>query len=289
LGWHRRAWREIATDDAQLGDDVNRQFTVALGMLSAIALFLPTRSQTFTRVAVEGRAMRMLVSGTGESTVVFENGLGPPLEMWGKVQPQVSRFARTVTYDRAGVGLSEDGPSPRDGQQIARELRDALRAASLAPPYVLVGASLGGLYIRVFAGTYPEDVSGMVLVDPTHDADGFGRSVHPELAVVRETAEQARKSRIPPGVPLALIDAVSQPEVPFASRAIRELRAKNRPAIDAESRAYKTWLDTIPDARLIVTHDSGHNVPIEQPQLVVETIREIVRAARDRPRQQSVR
>jgi hypothetical protein len=129
----------------------------------------------------------------------------------------------------------------------------------------------------------------MVLVDPTHDATGVERSVHPELAVVRETAEQARRSRIPPGVPLVLIDAVSQREVPFATSAIRELRAKNRPGIDAESRAYKTWLDTIPGARLIVTHDSGHNVAIEQPQLVVETIREVVGAARDRPRQQSVR
>ena len=264
---------------------MNRQFSVALVMLCAIALLLPTRSQTFTRVAVEGRAMRMLVSGTGASTVVFENGLGPPLEMWGKVQPHVSRFARTATYDRAGVGLSEDGPSPRDGQQIARELRAVLRAAGLPPPYVLVGASLGGLYIRVFAGTYPEDVSGMVLVDPTHDADGLKPSLHPELAVAKETAEQARQSRIPPGVPLVLIDAVSQREVPFASSAIRALRAKNRPDMDAESRAYKTWLDTIPGARLIVTHDSGHNVPIEQPQLVVETIREIVRAPRDRPRQ----
>ena len=264
---------------------MNRRFTVAAAMLSAVALYLPTQSQTFTRVAIGGRAMRMLVSGTGESTVVFENGLGPPLEMWGKVQPHVSRFARTLTYDRAGVGLSDDGPSPRDGQQIARELRDALRAAGLPPPYVLVGASLGGLYIRVFAGTYPEDVSGMVLVDPTHDADGFDPSLHPELAFVRETADQARRSRIPSGVPLVLIDAVSQREVPFATSAIRELRAKNRPEIDAESRAYKTWLDTIPGARLIVTHDSGHNVQIEQPHLVVETIREVVRAAGDRHRQ----
>jgi len=285
LDWHRRAWPEIATADVHLRDDVNRQFTIALVMLSAIALFLPNRSQTFTRVAVEGRALRMLVGGTGESTVVFENGLGPPLEMWGKVQPHVSQFARTVTYDRAGVGLSQDGPSPRDGQQIAKELRDALHAADLPPPYVLVGASIGGLYIRVFAGTYPEAVSGMVLVDPTHDADGFERSLHPELAVVRKSAEQARRSRIPLGVPLVLIDAVSQREVPFASSAMRELRAKNRPEIDVESRAYKAWLDTIPGARLIVTYDSGHNVPIEQPQLVVETIREVVRAAGNRQRQ----
>jgi pimeloyl-ACP methyl ester carboxylesterase len=152
-----------------------------------------------------------------------------------------------------------------------------------------VGASLGGLYIRVFAGTFPDDVSAMVLVDPTHDAEEFVQSVHPELAVVREIVEQARSSRIPRGVSLVLIDAVSQPEVPFATDAIRELRAKNRPKIDAESRAYKAWLETVPGARLIVTHDSGHNIPIEQPQLVVETIREVVRAARDQPRQRPAR
>ena len=260
---------------------LNRPFTVAAVMLSALALFLTTRSQTFTRVAIEGRAMRMLVSGSGESTVVFENGLGPPLEMWGKVQPHVSRFARTVTYDRAGVGLSEDRPLPRDGEQIAEELRQALRAAGLPPPYVLVGASFGGLYIRVFAGKYPKDVSGMILVDPTHDAEGFERSLYPELTVVRETADQARRSEIPPGVPLVLIDAVSRRDVPFATAGIRQLREKNRPEIDAESRAYKTWLDSIPGARLIVTHDSGHNVPIEQPGLVVETIRAVVRHVTD--------
>ena len=283
MAWHHRAWREIGIAEAHLKNDlVNRLLNVAAAMLSAIALLLPTRSQTFTRVAVDGRTMRMLVSGSGESTVVFENGGGPPLEMWGKVQPHVSRFARTVTYDRAGVGLSDDGPLPRDGRRIAGELRDALRAAGLPPPYVLVGASLGGLYIRVFAGAYPVDVSGMVLVDPTHDAASFGPSLHPELAVVRETAEQALRSRIPPGTPLVLIDAVSPREVPFASSAIRQMRAKSRPEIDAESRAYRTWLDTIPGARLIVTHESGHNVPIEQPQLVVEAIRDVVRAASDR-------
>jgi len=260
---------------------VNRLFTVVAVMLSAGALVLPTRSQTFTRVAVEGHAMRMLVSGGGKSTVVFENGLGPPLEMWGKVQPYVSKFARTVTYDRAGVGLSDDGPSPRDGRHIARELHDALRAAGVPPPYVLVGASLGGLYIRVFAGTYPDDVSGMVLVDPTQDAEGFERSLHPEVAVVRETAEQARQSRIPPRVPLVLIDAVSSGGVPFATGAIRQLRAQQRPEINAESLAYKKWLDTIPGARLIVTDHSGHNIPIEQPELVVETVRQVVRQATD--------
>lgn len=255
---------------------MNRSFTAVAVVLSAVAAFLPTRGQTFTRVAIDGRTMRMLVAGSGPSTVVFENGLNGPLEHWGKVQPHVSRFARTVSYDRLGVGLSEDAPPPRDGRHIAAELHEALRVAHVQPPYVLVGHSLGGLYIRVFAGMYPDDVSGMVLADPTHDADGIEGAALPELVVVRETAQQARTSSIPDRVPVVLIDAVSQREVPFATRAIREARARQRTNIDAESRAYKDWVASIPGARLVVTERSGHNVPQEQPDLVIDTIRQLV-------------
>jgi len=140
-------------------------------LLSVLALYLPTRTQAFTSVGIDGRILRMLVTGRGDATVVFENGLGGPLELWGKVQPDVSRFARTVSYDRAGVGLSGEGPRPRDGRRIAAELRGALRLAAVAPPYILVGASLGGPYVRIFAGMYPHEVVGLVLVDLTPDTE----------------------------------------------------------------------------------------------------------------------
>lgn len=70
-------------------------------VLSALALYLPMQTQPFTRVTVEGRSIRMLLAGRGDATVVFENGAGAPLETWGKVQPDASRCARTVSYDRA--------------------------------------------------------------------------------------------------------------------------------------------------------------------------------------------
>ena len=236
---------------------MNRPFTALAVLLSAAAFFLAMRSQSFTRPSIDGHSLRMLIAGSGLPAVVFENGLGPPLEMWGKVQPEVSRFTRTVAYDRAGVGLSEAGSLPGDGRQIAAELRLALRAAGVPPPYVLVGASLGGLHVRVFTGIYPDEVRGIVLVDPTHDAAAF------------ETR-----------APLVLIDAISPRDVPFASRTIRQLRADLRPDIDAESRAYRSWVDAIPGAHLVITDRSGHNVPIEQPDLVIETIREVVETAR---------
>jgi len=263
---------------------MNTAMTILAALLSVVALYLPTRTQTFTRAAVDGRSVRMLVAGRGDATVVFENGLGGPLEMWGKVQPDVSRFARTVSYDRAGVGLSQAGPAPRDGRHIAAELRAALRSAGIAPPYIIVGASLGGPYVKIFAGMYPDDVTGMVLVDPTPESEPFDDLAgSPELEAWPATRDQARASRVQAGIPVFLIDAVSPREVPFASEAIRARRSSRRAAMEAESLEYKPWLEAIPGSRLIVTHRSGHNVFFEQPELVVATIREAVDAAMRRP------
>src|SRR5207249_1417199 len=120
--------------------------------------------------------------------------------------------------------------------RIAAELRHALQSAGLAPPYILVGASLGGLYIRTFAGMYPDDVAGMVLVDPTPDTERIDHATGlPELESLPDTLDQARASHPPPGIPVVLIDAVSPPEVPFATEAIRTLRRNSRPEIEAES------------------------------------------------------
>jgi len=257
---------------------MNRLLVGVAVVLTVVALFSATRRQTFTYVSVDGRMLRMLVSGGGPATVVFENGFGGPLENWGKVQSDVSRFARTVSYDRAGIGLSGNAPRPRDGRIIARELHRALQLAHVAPPYVLVGASLGGPYIRVFAGTFPEDVSAMVLVDPTPDTEAFegDASRFPELEALPTTLEQARTSQLPRGIPVFLIDAVSPVEVPFASDAIRQVRLNQRAEIAAESVSYRAWIETIPEGRLIVTHDSGHTVAQEQPRIIVEAIRQVI-------------
>jgi len=165
-------------------------------------------------------------------------------------------------------------------------LHQALRSAGIAPPYILVGASLGGPYVRIFAGMYAGEVSGMVLVDPTPDServdDARAAAGLPELKSLPDTLDQAHDSRVPIGIPVFLIDAVSPVEVPFATSAIRTLRMSNRADIEAESLEYREWMDTIPRSRLIVTTRSGHNVPIEEPDLVVETIRHVVEEARSR-------
>ena len=255
---------------------MNTPLAILATVLSALAVYLPTRTQVFTPVTVDGRSIRMLVAGHGDATVVFENGFGGPLEHWGMVQPAVSRFARTVSYDRAGDGLSDQGPLPRDGRRIAAELRAALRAAGIAPPFILVGASLGGPYARIFAAMYPDDAAGLVLVDPTPDSEQVDASREPEIRALPDTLAQARAGRIPIGIPVFLIDAVPAPDIPFATDVIRTLRMSYRADLEAESVEYAEWLETIPGSRLITTNRSGHNVALEQPELVVATIRQAV-------------
>jgi pimeloyl-ACP methyl ester carboxylesterase len=259
---------------------INRLLTGLAVALSVSALWLATRNQTFTYVTLDGREVRMLVAGSGDTTVVFENGCCPALEAWGKVQPEVARFATTVAYDRAGIGLSDDGPAPRDGRTIAIELHRTLELAGFAPPYVLVGASLGGPYVRVFAGLFPSEVAGMVLVDPTAEAGDFSESVVEELKSARQTLKQAAESAVPPGIPVVVIDAQRSTAVPFLTPALRQALAESRSARLTQSRAYELWLRDIPKGRLVVTEDSGHNVAIEQPGLVIETVRQVVALTR---------
>ena len=117
---------------------------------------------------VDGHQMHILCTGEGSPTVILEAAGGHFSATWGLVQPQVAQNTRVCAYDRAGYGWSEPGPEPRDAGQIATELHTLLAEAGIEPPYVMVGHSVGGLYIRVYNALYPGEVVGMVLVDSTH-------------------------------------------------------------------------------------------------------------------------
>ncbi len=117
---------------------------------------------------VGGHRMHIQCMGEGSPTVILEAAGGHFSATWGLVQPQVAQTSRVCAYDRAGYGWSEPGPEPRDAGQIASELHTLLAGAGIEPPYVMVGHSVGGIYIRVFNAQYPGEVVGSVLVDATH-------------------------------------------------------------------------------------------------------------------------
>lgn len=242
----------------------------------------------FKFIDAGGHRLRMLLCGQGVPSVVFEAGgygaKGNPLEAWKRVQPEVSRFTRTVAYDRAGIGLSAPGPEPRDARQIAGELHTALGNARVAPPYILVGSSFGGPLIRVFAGMFPADVCGMVLVDPAQEeyynwtqirdpraSDDDWRGFLAGLA-------QAHESRVPEGIPVVLITATVLHALPiFLTAKQKELFHEFMPMW---LKFHAEWVKKLSNGQHIITNNSGHSVVFEEPELAVRVIREMVEQAR---------
>lgn len=116
-------------------------------------------------VDIGGRRLCVHTAGSGDPTVVFENGAGSPSLVWRLVQRLLSADVRTVAYDRAGIGWSDPGPVPRSGAAIVGDLDQLLRAIGAERPIVLVAHSAGALYARLFQAAYPDAVAGMVFID----------------------------------------------------------------------------------------------------------------------------
>jgi pimeloyl-ACP methyl ester carboxylesterase len=151
---------------------------IVLVLLLAVAGFLyenisEARDRRFNPmpgklVDVGGFKMHIDCTGEGSPTLILDSGLGDSYISWRKVQPQIAKFTRVCSYDRAGLGYSDSSSRPRTSQVMAEELHALLQAAGIAPPYVLVGHSMGGYDIRLYASQYRDEVAGMVLVDASH-------------------------------------------------------------------------------------------------------------------------
>jgi len=98
--------------------------------------------------------------------IIFESGLGSDLRNWDKIIDQVSTFAPVFAYDRAGIGKSDKTFKMPTTKLVSKSLHSILMTLKIAPPYILVGHSLGGVYIRSFYGYYPNEVSALVFIDP---------------------------------------------------------------------------------------------------------------------------
>jgi len=274
---------------------MNRLVAIVAAVMTGGVLFLAMQKQGLSRVDAGGMTLRMLVAGSGSPAVVFDSGGGGWLELWGKVPARVAEFTAAVSYDRAGNGLSPPSPSPRDAETIARELRTLLRNAKILPPYVLVGHSLGGPHIRVFADLYPEDVAGMVLVDPTQeelfdwdDENGIAADRLPctpvdgERSCIAESLAQANRSVTPPGIPVVLIHVKwPWPHGPFEVRELDDAIKAYTPRLPARLKFHRDWVERVPEGRFIETEKSSHGlINIEEPELVIDAIREVVAKAR---------
>ena len=152
--------------------------SLLLVVLLATAGFLyenisESRDRRFNRmpgqlVDVGGYKMHIDCTGQGTPIVILDAGLGDSYVSWRKVQPQMSQFTRVCSYDRAGLGYSDSSPRQRTSKVIAEELHALLHNAGITGPLILVGHSMGGYDVRLFASFYRNEVGGMVLVDASH-------------------------------------------------------------------------------------------------------------------------
>jgi pimeloyl-ACP methyl ester carboxylesterase len=228
---------------------------------------------------------------------VLESGMGDPAAPWFAVERALAGMTRVCSYDRAGTlgGASDPAPTPRTGADAVADLHALLAAAAVPGPYVLVGHSLGGLLVRLYAHTYPDEVAGLVLVDAPNE-EVFAR-LEALLGPERWAQFQALLAEgfNPEGVDRAAIDAELQ-----AARAVAPLRPMPLVVVSADkpfdpADAPPGWppeadplrrklqddlARLVPGGRHVVTDRSGHYIHKTEPELVVAAIRETVEAVR---------
>jgi pimeloyl-ACP methyl ester carboxylesterase len=171
-------------------------------------------------VDIGGRNLHLHCTGSGSPTVVLEAGASAFAIDWALVQTEIARTNRVCSYDRAGHGWSEPAKAVETPERVALDLHSVLQAAGEKPPYVMVGASMGGIYVRLYQVRYPDEVAGMVLVDPAHEDRLFAMFEGKGVTYASLTAEQLR-STIPPG-PAKVSPRSPQTGAPF-DRLPREL------------------------------------------------------------------
>jgi pimeloyl-ACP methyl ester carboxylesterase len=247
----------------------------------------PIRS---TRVDIGGYQLYIQCMGHGTPTVLFEAGLGEDVSTWNNVQPEVSQFTQTCAYDRANNGKSDQRPATIkiSARQIAKELHLLLLNGHIPGPYVLVGHSVGGLFIQMYACQYPQDVTGMVLIDSTHPE----QAVRLAMALGPEFTKEARQSFPAEGMTYdellaiqAQIDSVKGhfPNVPLI--VLERSIFKPGPTWTAEQ-LRNAWMSLQTDlskrssrGKLIIAGNSSHFIQNVRPDLVIQSIQQVIQEA----------
>ena len=258
-------------------------------LLSA-SLILSSRSsqaQALDTLAarVGGRQIHMVASGSGSPTIVLEAGFGSTSRTWRALQQELAATHRVVAYDRAGLGASAASPRPRTSGVIAEELREALRSAGVSPPFLLIGHSAGGLHARVFASMYPQDVVGLVLVDPT--PDGFEERARVEMpSVLAHFDSLERADTVGASVGERGEDAGWAESLNEARRSDGGFRGRvivlsaSRPELlglgTIWTDQHRRWSAAEPTREYVLLPGAGHNIHQERREAVLAAVRRVL-------------
>jgi pimeloyl-ACP methyl ester carboxylesterase len=291
-------------------------FLIVVAISGATYQWLATRKELAATpppghlVDIGGYRLHLWCTGDGAPAVILDTGLGGSSADWGFVQPDVARFTRVCSYDRAGMGYSDPGPSPRTARRIASELAELLARSGIDGPVVLVGASIAGLNVRVFASDHAARAAGLVLVDASHEDQAhevprmarfvpllsttgvlrlfgvsFGQRVESLAPSVRQFA-RATSFR-------AAGSQAAADEIIHIRESASEVRSSRRKltipvlVVTGGQGADENWRQLQRDQAslsergcLMIAQRSGHVVSVDQPEVVVDAIRTVVETAR---------
>ena len=243
---------------------------------------------------ISGKKMFLHVEGSGSPTVVFVSALGEDHTNWKDVQEAVSGFATTMSYDRSGLGISEYNPAAKkDAASMAQELHNLVLDQKIKTPFVLVSHSLGCDVARVYAAKYPQQVSGMVYVDPPPNPDQLKAEAGDSLWNEREKAikqytppmnkaqqgeydlqvasfQEADKATKQPTVPTIMLTAtLTYPDFPASAL---ELKVKKE--------SHAKWVRQAKGAEQQFVPESRHYIQNDAPQIVIKAIERVVSKVR---------
>ncbi|WLQ13523.1 alpha/beta hydrolase [Hahella aquimaris] len=216
-------------------------------------------------------SLRYLAEGSGNATVIFESDLGGGIDAWERVQPLISLFTRTLSYDRADLQDTDASLSCRSAENMVADLRKLLQVADIKPPYILVGHCAGAAHIRYFAHKYPNEVVGQVFVDGYDDAEAADNA---ESHNVLGATERGRSIPFLNNAPTSILVGDNPPET--SAQTPEPTHRDRRQWIES----HREWLRHMPQARFRVIANARRYLPLSHPDFVVEEINRVLADAR---------
>ena len=232
-----------------------------------------------------------LIKGTKSPTIIFESGLGTPLNNWDNIQTRISDNYKTISYDRKGIGQSPATDNPRTLENLVNDLDNLISQNKIDGPIILVGHSLGGHIVRKYQQSFPSKIAGLFLIDPTNEyiyeevfkqmpqtaADSMKTAwnnsykkgsigVFNEWKEVYDIDQMMRKCPLPINIPITIL----------ASNQESKFLTKNNVKIKKE--LFSDWKENKPNVKILNTTNSGHYIHLGEPEWVISELEKYLKS-----------